>query len=80
MTGGCIGEGDLLLIETCLDCENGDLVIVRVNKQTTVKKYLLVNESIELLQPLDPAQETILRYGDASVGIRGIIRAIHKNL
>ena len=80
MTGGCIGEGDLILIETCFDFENGDLVIARVNKQTTVKKYLLINDSIELLQPLDPAQDPILRYGDASVGLLGIIRAIHKKL
>ena len=80
MTGGCIGEGNLLLIETCMDFENGNLVIAQVNRKTTVKKYLLINEKNVILQPLNPAQEPILRTGDDSVEIKGIIRAIHKKV
>lgn len=80
MTGGCIGEGDLLLIQVCRDFANGNLVIAQINKKTTVKKYLLLNEKTVILQPLNPAQEPILPNGDDSVEIKGIIRAIHKKL
>lgn len=80
MTGGCIGEGDLLLIEVCLDFANGDLVIALINKQTTVNKYLLINDKTVILQPMDPALQPILRNGDDLIEIKGIIRAIHKKV
>ena len=80
MTGGCIGEGDLLLIEVCRDFANGNLVIAEVNKKTTVNKYLLINEKTVILQPLNPSLEPILPTDDNSVEIKGIIRAIHKKI
>ncbi len=49
MSGSAIRDGDHALVRTQKDAESGDIIVARLNEETTVKKYILKRGRISLV-------------------------------
>jgi repressor LexA len=71
MTGAQIRDGDYLLIRPQATAETGEIVVVMVDDEVTVKRFYRRRNRIEL-RPENPAYDTIVcRAGDEDLEIVG---------
>ncbi len=77
MTGANIEDGDLLLVDASIAAESGNIVVVRLNSEMTVKRLVKKSAKI-LLVPENPNYEPINVTSEDELDIFGVVTRIIK--
>ena len=76
MTGAAILEGDLVLVRPQPFVEQGEIAVVLIGDEATVKRFFLRDDHIEL-QPENPRYQPV-RYGFGEILIQGRVIGIQR--
>jgi len=79
MINAGILEGDYVIVRQQPSAENGDVVVVLIDEEATVKRFFKEHDGIRL-QPENPAMEPIMLEKDKSVDILGKVVAVFRTL
>jgi len=80
MIGAHIEDGDLALVKPQPTASNGEIVVVLLNDEATIKRFFREKDAIRL-EPAHPLmQPSIIKKGEAEVGIVGKVVAILRNM
>ncbi len=78
MTGAGIHDGDLLVVDRSREARDGSVVIVSLNGELTVKRYVCRGEQV-WLEPENPAYQGILLNEEDDVRTWGVVtNVIHR--
>ena len=69
-------QGDILAVHEQVTAENGDLVVVELNKSQLIRRYERVGDTV-LLRCDNPNYQTIVLSGDEAKGLRIIGKATY---
>jgi repressor LexA len=75
MSGDHILPGDLVLVKRQAIAENGDLVVVLVGEETTLKRFKRTGDTVTLLPSNPGYQPIVLTAADGDIRIVGKVRA-----
>lgn len=79
MIGAGILEGDLVLVRPQPFVEQGEIAVVLIDNEATVKRFYMRNNRIELL-PENPEYDPIICLGNEEVSIIGKVTAVFRQL
>ena len=80
MIGAHIEDGDLALVKPQPTASNGEIVVVLLNDEATIKRFFREKDAIRL-EPANPFMKPIIiKKGEAEVGIVGKVVAILRNM
>ena len=80
MIGAHIEDGDLALVKPQPTASNGEIVVVLLNDEATIKRFFREKDAIRL-EPANPSMKPIIiKKGGAEVGIVGKVVAILRNM
>ncbi len=68
-------DGDLIIVEECPSPNNGDMAVVSVNGEATVKRFYRESNGSIRLQPANDRYEPII-VADGNVAVRGVVVAV----
>lgn len=74
-----IEDGDFLLVDQSLAAENGHIVIVKINGEMTVKRFVRHDDSVSLI-PENSDYESIEATKEDELNIFGVVTRVIKNL
>ncbi|MRS16137.1 translesion error-prone DNA polymerase V autoproteolytic subunit [Enterobacteriaceae bacterium RIT691] len=77
MADAGIGEGDLLVVDSSIKAEHGDIVIAAVDGEFTVKRLQL--HPVVMLKPENPLYPPIMIGGEDNLEIFGVVTYIVKS-
>lgn len=70
-----IKDGSLVVVDFEAEIENGDIVVARVNDETTIKKFYRSGKQI-ILQPANPEYEPQVFTSEDDIDLRGKVVAV----
>jgi repressor LexA len=80
MIGAHIEDGDLALVKPQPTASNGEIVVVLLNDEATIKRFFREKGAIRL-EPANPSMKPIIiKKGEAEVGIVGKVVVILRNI
>jgi len=80
MIGAHIEDGDLALVKPQPTASNGEIVVVLLNDEATIKRFFREKDAIRL-EPANPSMKPIIiKKGEAEVGIVGKVVVILRNI
>ena len=80
MIGAHIEDGDLALVKPQPTASSGEIVVVLLNDEATIKRFFRKKDAIRL-EPANPSMKPIIiKKGEAEVGIVGKVVAILRNI